>query len=73
MKKRNVLALAGITLLAAGVLAACSGSKNGSKSASSDKIPLLIMFIRQILKLWTILCLEKPRHMKSHQTLLMVC
>ena len=36
MKKRNVLALAGITLLAAGVLAACSGSKNGSKSASSD-------------------------------------
>ena len=34
MKKRNVLAMAGISLLAVGVLAACSGSKSGSSKAS---------------------------------------
>ena len=34
MKKRNILAMAGISLLAVGVLAACSGSKSGSSKAS---------------------------------------
>jgi len=34
MKKRNVLAMAGISLLAVGVLAACSGSKSGSSKES---------------------------------------
>lgn len=33
MKKRNVIALAGVTLLSAALLAACSG---GSKSTSSN-------------------------------------
>ena len=33
MKKRNVIALAGVALLSAGILAACSG---GSKSPSSS-------------------------------------
>ena len=33
MKKRNVIALAGVALLSAGILAACSG---GSKSSSSS-------------------------------------
>lgn len=34
MKKCNILALTGVTLLAAGVLVACSGSNSGSSSAS---------------------------------------
>ena len=34
MKKRNVIALAGVALLSAGILAACSG---GSKSSSSSQ------------------------------------
>lgn len=33
MKKRNVIALAGVALLSVGILAACSG---GSKSSSSS-------------------------------------
>ena len=36
MKQSKVLALAGVTLLAAGFLAACSGSKPNTKSGSSD-------------------------------------
>ena len=36
MKQSKVLALAGVTLLAAGFLAACSGSKQNTKSGSSD-------------------------------------
>lgn len=42
MKTRKVLALAGVTLLAAGVLAACSGS------GSSAKGKLFLMFTKQI-------------------------
>ena len=38
MKKRNVIALAGVALLSAGILAACSG---GSKSSSSSSNMLL--------------------------------
>ena len=37
MKKSKVLALAGVTLLAAGFLAACSSSKSSSSSSSTDK------------------------------------
>ena len=37
MKKNKVLALAGVTLLAAGFLAACSSSKSSSSSSSTDK------------------------------------
>ncbi len=36
MKKRNVLAMAGVTLLAAGVLAACSSSKSGSSNTNTN-------------------------------------
>ena len=35
MKQSKVLALAGVTLLAAGILAACSGSKSNTNSGSS--------------------------------------
>ena len=36
MKKRNVLAMAGVTLLAVGVLAACSSSKSGSSNTNTN-------------------------------------
>ena len=36
MKKRNVLAMAGVTILAAGVLAACSSSKSGSSNTNTN-------------------------------------
>ena len=35
MKQSKVLALAGVTLLAAGILTACSGSKSNTNSGSS--------------------------------------
>ena len=37
MKKRNVIALAGVALLSAGILAACSGGSKPSSSSSSSK------------------------------------
>ncbi len=43
MKTRKVLALAGVTLLAAGVLAACSGSGSSAKVRK-----LFLMFTKQI-------------------------
>ena len=43
MKTRKVLALAGVTLLAAGVLAACSGSGSSAKGEKT-----FLMFTKQI-------------------------
>ena len=37
MKKRNVIALAGVALLSAGILAACSGGSKSSSSSNSQK------------------------------------
>lgn len=36
MKKRNVIALAGVALLSAGILAACSGGSKPSSSSSKS-------------------------------------
>lgn len=47
MKKRNVIALAGVTLLSVGILAACSG---GSKSTSSNNGQNSHMSMRRSLK-----------------------
>ena len=66
MKKGKVFAVAGVTLLAAGLLAACSGS-NTSK-ASSVKTKTMVISTQMILKLWTTLCLLKLLHMISLQT-----
>lgn len=49
MKKNRVFATAGLVLLAAGVLAACSSSKSSDSSA----LKLMAMFIQQIQKPWT--------------------
>ena len=37
MKKRNVIALAGVALLSAGILAACSGGSKSSSSSNGQK------------------------------------
>ena len=37
IKKRNVIALAGVALLSAGILAACSGGSKSSSSSNGQK------------------------------------
>lgn len=66
MKKSKVFAFAGVTLLAATFLAACSGSKD-SKSASK-KIQHMAMFIQMIQQLWITLYLQKLPYTILQQT-----
>ena len=64
MKKSRVLAVAGATLLASGVLAACSNtSSNNAKLAKR----FTNMFIKQIQKPWIISSAISIQHHSSQQ------
>ena len=67
MKKSKVFAFAGVTLLAATFLAACSGSKD-SKSDIKKKIQRMAMFIQMIQQLWITLYLQKLPYTILQQT-----
>ena len=66
MKKVKVFAVAGVTLLAAGLLAACSSSNTSKASSGEDKT--MVMSTLQIQQLWTTQFLLKLLHMISLQT-----
>ncbi len=66
MKKGKVFAVAGVTLLAAGLLAACSSSNTSKASSGEDKNYGYVY--TEIQQLWTIQFLLKLLPMTSLQT-----